>query len=219
MMAPDGDSPAGFHRSVQYQRNKLWVIPPSAATPTAPATKPLALAPPYSHALPFGQLKIIDEKPRSAPFLLLRKQPVDWPLETCGLARQSSLRASPDLHSSPKGYTATVVRRDFQTRPSEAYPSAGQDLNLRCRYTPDPPAGAGEKIAAILYCMDLMEAGWAALPTLSSAAILHKPLSSSILSAGSLSLLRSQHNTAQHSTTQHHTTEQKRTQSTAREAL
>jgi len=148
-MAPDGDSPAGFHRSVQYQRNKLWVIPPPAATPTAPATPPLALAPPYSHALPFGQLKIIDEKPRSAPFLLLRKQPVDWSLETCGHARQSSLRASPDLHSSPKGFTATAVRRDFQTRPSEAYPSAGQDLNLRCRYTPDPPASAGEKIAVI----------------------------------------------------------------------
>jgi hypothetical protein len=158
MMAPDGDSPAGFHRSVQYQRNKLWMIPPSAATPTAPATEPLALAlalatrPSPRHtlpALPFGQLKIIDEKPRSAPFLLLRKQPVDWSLETCGHARQSSLRASPDLHSSPKGFTATAVRRDFQTRPSEAYPSAGQDLNLRCRYTPDPPAGAGEKIAVI----------------------------------------------------------------------
>jgi hypothetical protein len=58
--------------------------------------------------------------------------------------------------------------------------------------------------------MDLMEAGWAARPTLSSAAILHKPLSSSILSSGSLALIAqitTQHNTTQHSTTQHHRTE------------
>jgi hypothetical protein len=156
MRAPDGDSPAGFYRTVPA--NKLWVIPPLAATPTAPATKaprPAILLSCSATTWAAGNNR--RKAPlRSAPFLLLRKQPVDWSLETCGLARQSSLRASPDVHNSPKGFTATAVRRDFQTRPPEAnhstYPSAGQDLNRRCRYTPDPPAGAGEKIAVILYC-------------------------------------------------------------------
>jgi hypothetical protein len=203
------------------------VIPPPAATPTAPATKaprPSPLAPPYDHALPLGQLKNNRRKAplRSAPFLLLRKQPVDWSLETCGLARQSSPRASPDVHNSPKGFTATAVRRDFQTRPPEAYPSAGQDLNLRCRYTPDPPAGAGEKIAVILTVLVWIlwkRGGQLGQPCLAPPSSTNPSARQFFLQARSLSLLRSQHNTTQHSTAQHNTTEQKRTQSTTREAL